>query len=552
MVNSVAPHPDHAEILRSGPTAWNAWRHENPSIVPDLVGIALKLNERQMGPINGGPINLKSARLQDAMLRFATLSAAELEAADLSGSDLVHARFDRANLRAANLSSAQLDHANFTAANLTNATLCGASLSFANLTAADLEAADMTGSSLAHARFDQANLRAANFSDALLDHADFAGANLANANLCGASLYHAKNLTETQLEETLGNDSTILPPHLRGSVSWSVAKSLAESPALERLRLRAPHTVHVVPQMSSHRGLAWIAGVLLIGGALVTGFVWHQMNEALPLDTSDAKSELEQSLSDSKLRSDPEAEKLQPSTHEAMSEENAAAEHQPSADAQTSPIPPPVNTVGRTEIAPEQNPVSDAAAPDVTSLQPGLQASDGAKWSGEGSGTDEHAPNPEPRANESAEASPLVPPEAASATSRHGTVPDVLTHAARPDLTPTTNTPASAFALSTPEQSPASPLSATVPPPVETPALPSSEMVPHRAEPPLPVRKPVIQKGEVSNPDQGKTIEATGKPREVGSNPDQSRRPKSQRFVDKRTTQKSVNGWVADLLAGGF
>ena len=105
------PDPKDVEILRSGPRAWNAWRENNPSTVPDLTGIALRLSERQMGPINGGPINLKSARLQGAILRFATLSAADLEAADMSDADLVHARFDRANLSAANLSNAQLDHA---------------------------------------------------------------------------------------------------------------------------------------------------------------------------------------------------------------------------------------------------------------------------------------------------------------------------------------------------------------------------------------------------------------------------------------------------------
>ena len=63
---ALSPEPNHAEILRSGPTAWNAWRENNPSTIPDLAGIALNLSERQMGPISGGPINLRSARLQDA------------------------------------------------------------------------------------------------------------------------------------------------------------------------------------------------------------------------------------------------------------------------------------------------------------------------------------------------------------------------------------------------------------------------------------------------------------------------------------------------------
>ena len=65
----MSPETNHAEILRSGPTAWNAWRDKHPSTIPDLAGIALKLSERQLGPISGGPINLRSARLQDAGFR---------------------------------------------------------------------------------------------------------------------------------------------------------------------------------------------------------------------------------------------------------------------------------------------------------------------------------------------------------------------------------------------------------------------------------------------------------------------------------------------------
>jgi hypothetical protein len=53
---------EHTEILRRGPRAWNAWRQDNPSHIPNLDDAALSLSERQLGPINGGPINLRSAR----------------------------------------------------------------------------------------------------------------------------------------------------------------------------------------------------------------------------------------------------------------------------------------------------------------------------------------------------------------------------------------------------------------------------------------------------------------------------------------------------------
>ncbi|MCK4276407.1 MAG: pentapeptide repeat-containing protein, partial [Phycisphaerae bacterium] len=83
---------EHIEVLRCGPRSWNEWRGENPSIVPNLVGLALSIGDRQMGPINGGPINLAHARLRHAFLRFATLTGADLVGADLADTDLREAR----------------------------------------------------------------------------------------------------------------------------------------------------------------------------------------------------------------------------------------------------------------------------------------------------------------------------------------------------------------------------------------------------------------------------------------------------------------------------
>lgn len=58
----------HAEIIRRGPVLWNAWRQNNPSIVPELTGLALEWCERRMGPCNGGPVELKFAQLGGADL----------------------------------------------------------------------------------------------------------------------------------------------------------------------------------------------------------------------------------------------------------------------------------------------------------------------------------------------------------------------------------------------------------------------------------------------------------------------------------------------------
>src|SRR5215471_6177520 len=145
---------EHTEILRRGPRAWNAWRQDNPSHIPNLDDAVLSLSERQMGPINGGPINLSGARMRRAFFRSANLSAGDLESADLSGANLAYARLDRANLRGANLQGA------------------------------------------------------------VLDYADFNDAVLMDANLSGASLQHAQNLTQAQINDSNCDAATILPPYL--------------------------------------------------------------------------------------------------------------------------------------------------------------------------------------------------------------------------------------------------------------------------------------------------------------------------------------------------
>jgi len=160
---------------------WNAWRRQHPTVIPNLTRIFLSVSERQMGPINGGPINLAAARLRRASLRFATLSGANFEGADLSGADL------------------------------------------------------------SDTRLDQANLANADFRDAVLDRTDFAGAKLTGTTLSGVNLSKARNLTQAQLAEALGDASTILPPHLEKPSFWlATAVDLAELPAPAPVEVRAP------------------------------------------------------------------------------------------------------------------------------------------------------------------------------------------------------------------------------------------------------------------------------------------------------------------------
>jgi lipoprotein-anchoring transpeptidase ErfK/SrfK len=236
--------------------------------------------------MHGGPINLKAALLRDAELRFAILTTAKLAAADLSGADLAHARLDHADLRGANLSSSCLDYVTLDGADLSGLSLRRASLRFTSLAAANLEAADLSGANLTHARLNEANLRAANLRNARLDYADFAGAELAEANLRGANLQNAKNLTPSQLKQSLGDASTILPEHLEGSVSWSPTRS-ETAPSAPML---APS--FVVPRAAkfrSFRPLLWIAASVWI--TAFAGAAWWQYgeNDRSPLSSTDQR-----------------------------------------------------------------------------------------------------------------------------------------------------------------------------------------------------------------------------------------------------------------------
>ena len=307
-----------------------------------------------MGPSNGGPVNLRGALLQNARLRFASLTTANLEDADMSGADLMHARLDRANLTAADLSNACLDYADLDSANLTRLNLRGASLRFTGLSTADLEAADLSGANLMHARLNQANLCAANLSHARLDYADFAGADLTRVNLCGSNLQNAKNLVPSQLAESIGCDSTILPPHLQGSVSWSAATSQVTEFATFDRRIPRPRTR---PAADGHRWRLyifsrpiWITAVILVGGTLLpTGF-WGPMSLA-PLSTSGGPHQF---LSEPKPSVEIGRWALKRNALNATME-TAAAEFKPSAPTEITPL----HAVDdRTEIA-ELHPALD-------------------------------------------------------------------------------------------------------------------------------------------------------------------------------------------------
>jgi hypothetical protein len=139
---------EHVRLLKQGVGAWNAWRAENPDIVPDDPILGRFTDERAVLDLSGadlGGANLMGANLSMADLGWANLIGADLREANLSGANLMGANLSMAALGDANLSWANLGWANLGGANLIGAGLREADLEVAVLVSADFTGADLTG-----------------------------------------------------------------------------------------------------------------------------------------------------------------------------------------------------------------------------------------------------------------------------------------------------------------------------------------------------------------------------------------------------------------------
>ena len=147
-----------------------------------------------------------------------SLQEANLETANLERANLAEAYLESAYLERVNLAEANLERANLTEANLVDADLRKAYLEEANLERANLAGADLVDANLAKAKLEEANLVAAD-----LRRANLAGAKLKQADLSGAYLQETteESLTQTQINEAIGNDATKLPDHLQRPAHWS-------------------------------------------------------------------------------------------------------------------------------------------------------------------------------------------------------------------------------------------------------------------------------------------------------------------------------------------
>ncbi len=119
------------------------------------------------------------------------------------------------NLFQADFANLELKDRNFTGARLRQADMSAAVMNHTSMAGADLRDVNAYGAVFTGANFAGANLTNATFVGAYLQGANFRGANLSGVNFSGAEMDRAIGLTQGQLNEACGDDSTTLPRGLR-------------------------------------------------------------------------------------------------------------------------------------------------------------------------------------------------------------------------------------------------------------------------------------------------------------------------------------------------
>ncbi len=152
------------------------------------------------------PIALLSAL---AVLAFANVAAAQN--AGQIASVRKGASCPRCNLFQADLSNLTLNGKNLAGARLRQADFSTAIMNRTSFAGGDLRDVNAYGAVLTGASFARADLTNASFVGAYLQGANFAGARLSGVNFSGAEMNRATGLSQGQLNQACGDDSTLTP-----------------------------------------------------------------------------------------------------------------------------------------------------------------------------------------------------------------------------------------------------------------------------------------------------------------------------------------------------
>ena len=166
---------EHLKRLHQGVATWNAWRENEPLVVPDLDRL----------------------RPSGANLRGANLSQMDLSAATLSGAGSQGANLDEVNLTLSDLSGAILD----------NATLYDRSgPGHCQLQVAKLRDAELILASLVCADVSRADLNGANLSGAILFKTDLSNTDISGSRVHGVSAWNVKPNEATKQQNLVITD----------------------------------------------------------------------------------------------------------------------------------------------------------------------------------------------------------------------------------------------------------------------------------------------------------------------------------------------------------
>jgi hypothetical protein len=160
---------------------------------------------------------VRRADLHGAYLRGVVISRGQVTMFDTSRGRVVRwsapsrHEGETANMRGAIFAGADLAYAVLNSANLSEAVFSDADLSGAMISGADLTGARLEGADLEGAMLDQADL-----SHTSMEEADLTRTWLADANLTGVH-----DLTQEQLDDAIGTESTRLPDGLTRPESWT-------------------------------------------------------------------------------------------------------------------------------------------------------------------------------------------------------------------------------------------------------------------------------------------------------------------------------------------
>ena len=150
-----------------------------------------------------------------ALTTFAFAAFSALPAAAQNAAEIEHARdgasCPHCNLFQADFSNQEMKRRDFAGARLRQADMSAAVMNGTTMAGADLRDVNAYGAVFTGVSFAGANMTNASFVGTYLEGANFRGAILTGVNFSGAEMDRALGLTQPQLDQACGDDSTKLP-----------------------------------------------------------------------------------------------------------------------------------------------------------------------------------------------------------------------------------------------------------------------------------------------------------------------------------------------------